>query len=293
MARSQLTGQQTSEWPVGDALEIAARYVGQVRGARTAAARLQAVASGAGLRALAEVMQSVPVVRASFSQTPAGDELRNWFHPTRRLPLDRAPVAVLPLPATHADYLRGRSKQALRTNLTRAAAAGLACAGADSPEEVWRSAHFIAARRGQRLEDVVLRRPRPGLVRRFSVAYDTAGDPVGLTETIVDDEWAGLAVLISSPGHADAQLVRYLLHAQTVGALIADGVSTLVVGGSMLLTSPGTRYFQRRTGFTPAWLRLTPRITDGTRRRTAPAPIPLTLADLVAAVPPATHQSRR
>ena len=285
MARAQLTGQHTSEWPGGDALEIAARYVADVRSTPTTAGRLRAAANRQGPRAVAQVLRSVPLVRAPFSQTAAGDELRNWFHPTRLLPLDRAPIAVLPLPASPAEYMRGRSKQALRTNLTRAADAGLVCDVATSPEEVWRSGQVIAARRGQRLEDIVLRRPRPGLVRRFTIAYDVAGDPVGLSETIVDREWAGLAVLLSSPGHADAQLIRYLLHAHTVGGLIADGVSALVVGGSMLLTSPGTRYFQRRTGFVPAWLRPTPRVTAGTRRRKAGAPVSLTLADLVEAVP--------
>lgn len=284
MARAQLNRQRTSEWPGGDALEIAARYVAQIRTAPSPAARLRAAATSEGPRALAQVLRSVPVVEAPFSQTAGGDELRNWFHPTRLLPLDRAPVAVLPLPGSCQEYLRGRSRQALRTNLTRATEAGLVCAGATSAEEVWSSAQLIAARRGQRVQDIVLRRPRPGLLRRFSIAYDLAGDPVGLSETIVDGEWAGLAVLLSSPGHTEAQLVRYLLHAYTVGDLIAAGVSTLVVGGSMLLTSEGTRYFQRRTGFVPVWLRPTPRVTAGTRRGRTHPPAPLTLADLVPAV---------
>jgi hypothetical protein len=288
MARPQLNRQQTSERPWEDDLEVAARYVAQVRTAPTAALRLRAAAAGEGPRAVARVLRAVPVVEAPFSRTAAGDELRNWFHPTRVLPLDRAPVAVLPLPATYAEYLRGRPKQALRTNLTRATEAGLTCAAAESPEEVWRSAQAIAARRGQRVEDIVLRRPAPGLVRRFSFAYDAAGDPVGLSETIIDGEWAGLAALVSSSGHPDAKLGRYLLHAHTINGLVAEGVSTLVVGGSMLLTSPGTRYFQRRTGFVPVWLRPTPRATAGTRRRRSQAPATLTLADLIPAVPAPT-----
>ncbi|MGZ4545963.1 MAG: hypothetical protein ACXVXT_11255 [Blastococcus sp.] len=285
MTRAQLTGQQTSEWPSGDALELAARYVTNVRQAPSPGARIRAFASREGARALTDVLRSVPVVSAPFSQAPAGEELRAWFKPTRALPVDRAPVAVLPLPATYADYLRGRPKQALRTNLTRAAGAGLTCVDGESPEEVWRSARFIADRRGQRLDDVVLRRPRAGLVRRFAVAYDAAGDPVGLTETIVDGTWAGLAVLVSSPSHTDAQLIRYVLHAHNAATLIGDGVSMLVVGGSMLLTTTGTRYFQRRTGFVPAWVRPTPSPAAVYHRRKAPDTTGLTLADLAAAIP--------
>jgi hypothetical protein len=290
MARRQLNLQRTSQPSGEDDLEIAARYVAQVRSAPTAALRLRSAAASDGPRAVARVLRSVPVLEAPFSRCAAGDELRNWFHPTRLLPLDRAPVAALPLPASYVEYVRGRSKQALRTNLTRATEAGLTCADAQSPEEVWRSAQVIAGRRGQPVEDVVLRRPRPGLVRQFSIAYDATGDPVGLSETITDGEWSGLAALLSCPGHADTKLVRYLLHAHTVNRLIAERVSTLVVGGSMLLTSPGTRYFQGRTGFVPVWLRPTPRATAGTRRRTTQAPAPLTLADLVPAVPAPTRQ---
>ncbi|HEV7212364.1 MAG TPA: hypothetical protein VGN47_11715 [Blastococcus sp.] len=285
MTRTELTGQQSSEWPGGEALERAARYVTGVRSAPSPAARIRALASREGVRALTDVLRTVPVVPAPFSQAPAGEELRAWFNPARVLPVDRAPVAVLPLPATYADYLRGRPRQALRTNLTRAAAAGLTCAAAESPEELWRSARFIADRRGQRLDDVVLRRPRPGLVRRFAVAYDPAGDPVGLTETVVDGAWAGLAVLVSTPAHAEAQLIRYVLHAHNASTLIADGVSMLVVGGSMLLSTTGTRYSQRRTGFVPAWVRPTPSPVAAPRRGKARESVSLTLADLAAAIP--------
>ena len=285
--RAQPGSEQLLAWPEDGALEIAARYVAQVRSAPSSAGRVRAAACGRGPRALAQVFRSVPVVPAPFSRTPAGDELRNWFGPTRFLPLDRLPGAVLPMPTSYAEYLRGRWKQALRTNLTRAAEAELASHAAPSAQEVWRSAQLIAADRGQRVEDIVLRRPRPGLVRRFTIAYDVAGDPAGLSETIVDGRWADQAVLLSSPSHAAAELVRYALHAHTVAGLIDDGVSTLVVGGSMLLTSPGTRYFQRRTGFVPAWLRPTPRVTAGTRHRRPRAAQALTLDDLVRAVPAA------
>ena len=57
---------------------------------------------------------------------------------------DRAPIAVLDLPGSPAEYLRGRSRQALRTNLKRAAASGITCAPVDSAEEVRRVADAIA-----------------------------------------------------------------------------------------------------------------------------------------------------
>jgi hypothetical protein len=245
----------TSEWPQGELLETAARYVAAVRHAPGRPAQLRAVAEREGPAALGALLRSLPVVDAPFSDDPAGDEIRQWFGPARLLPLDRVPVALLRLPATGAEYLRGRSRQAMRTNITRATQAGLSCAVVTSDEELRRSVHHIATRRGQDPKDVVLRRPRRGLIRHFSLAYDAAGDPVALSEFVVDGDWAGLAALVSGHGHDDAQAARYLLHAHTMGRVLDEGASTVVVGGSMLLTSAGTRYFQRRTGFQPVWLR--------------------------------------
>jgi len=270
------------EW--ADALERAAAWVAELRSAESTAARLRALTSRKALGDLRTLARRLPRVEAAFSDSPAGAELRNWFGPGRVLPLDRAPVALLRLPATAAEYLRGRPKQALRTNLTRAREAGLRCAPAASAEQVWDCVHRIAARRGQTAEHVVLRRPRPGLVRDFAIAWDAAGEPVALVETIVDREWAGLAVLVSAHGHPDALLARYLLLAHAVEALIERQVRVLVVGGSMLLTEPGVRYFQRRTGFVPVWLRPTRAGAPVARHERLAGPPTLGLEDLLSAV---------
>jgi hypothetical protein len=105
----------------------------------------------------------------------------------------------------------------------------------------------------------------PGPDRLFSAAYDAAGDPVAVSHTVVDGTWAGLILMVTAVEHAQAALVRYALHAHLTGRLIDRGASTLTVGGSMLLTSAGTRYFQRRTGFTPVHLR--PEKSPNRRRR--------------------------
>jgi hypothetical protein len=245
---------QTSAWTCEAALETAAAYVAAVRTAPDAAARRRALGAGAGLVALADVFRALPLVDAPFSAGPAGDELRSWFGPARVSPLSRAPVALLRLPATRAEYLRGRSRQALRTNVTRATAAGVTCAELTDPAELRRVVEHVA--RGRHQDPATMVRPRPAAVRpRWSAAYDGAGDPVALSETVVDGAWAGLATLVTVHGEADGQLVRYLLHTATVGGLIDAGVRHLTVSGSMLLSAPGTRYFQRRTGYEPVWLR--------------------------------------
>lgn len=284
MARTAQVDGMTDAPQLDAALDAVAGWVAELRSAGTTTARLRVLARRDRLAALRTLHRELPRVAAPFSDAPAGAELRNWFGPGRSLPLDRAPVALLRLPATEAEYLRGRPKQALRTNLTRAREAGLRCAPAESAEQVWECVRSIAARRGQTPEHVVLRRPREGLVRHFAIAWDAADEPVALTETIVDGRWAGLAALVSAHGHQDALLARYLLHAHTVRTLVEQQVEALVVGGSMLLTEPGVRYFQRRTGFVPVWLQ--PAATTVPVARRVPlrdAPV-LALEDLLAAV---------
>lgn len=248
----------SSEWPCGTTLETAARYVASVRQAPSRAARLRAMRSREGLLALGSLPRQLPVVPAPFSGDACGQELRSWFRPDRRLPLDRAPVAVLALPSSNAEYLSGRPRQALRTNIKRATDAGVRCARVDDRQEVDRAVAHLAARRGQSADRMVSAQPRPGLRREFHIAYDSTGDPLALGEAIVDRTMAGVAVMVSATDHPDGPNTRYLLHADIVGGLIDRGVHTLTVGGSMLLTSAGTRYFQRRTGFIPARLRVLP-----------------------------------
>ena len=263
---------RSSGWDCGEALEAAARYVQTVREAPTAAARARAAASRDGVAAVRTVLRQLPDHPLAFSDEPAGRELRAWFRPDRRLPFNRAPVAVLELPDSPGEYLRGRSRQALRTNLTRAAAEGLRCAPVEDAGELHRIADAIAVRRTTTPDTLVRPGQLPARDRLWSAAFDASGDPVAMCQVVVDDDRAGLVLMVTAVGHASAPLVRYALHAHLAGRLVDRGVSTLAVGGSMLLTSTGTRYFQQRTGFTPVHLRAGPATTHrpgpaGARRR--------------------------
>ena len=258
----------SSDWPCEQAMERAVEYVAAVRGATGAGARLRAAASRPGVRAVLSLLTELPVVEAPLSTTASGEELRSWFRPDRRLPFDRVPVALLRLPATQEEYLRGRPRQALRTNINRARQAGLSSAVVPVGPELRRSVEHVARLRGQDPATLVRTEGREHLDRQFVVVHDAAGDPVALSEALVDGDWAGLGALVIALGHTDNQVMRYLLHAGTVAGLIAQGVGALTVAGSMLFTSPGTRYFQRRTGFQPVWLR--PVV-----RREAPAAVPV------------------
>ena len=269
MARSRTT-RRTSDWVCDEALETAARYVAAVRapdGGR------RALLSRPGAAAVLEVLRSVPVERADFSAGPVGSELRGCFGAGPSSLFSRVPVAVLRVPETHAEYLRGRPRQALRTNVNRATALGFRCALVEDPAELDAVVAAIAARRHQDRETMTRAAVAPGVPRRLIVTRDAAGEPVAISETLVDGRWAGLATLVTVPSDEatglDGQVLRYLLHSETVRDLIGQGVQRVVVSGSMLLSSAGTRYFQRRTGYEPVWLR----------------PVPVTAAPPAPAVP--------
>lgn len=237
-------------------VDAAADHLAPVRDASGPVARVRAAATTDGARTLARLLASLPVETAPFSRSPAGEELRRWFRSDRRLPVDRAPVALLDLPPTHRAHLQGRSRQALRTNLTRAAGAGLKAVAVGSAAEWAEATEHIAAQRGTTASALVPLRWSGDVGPRCWVAYDDHGTPIGISQTVRDGSWAGLATLVTAPGHPHAQTVRYLVHSHAVEELIDLQVAHLVVGGSILLTTSGTRYFQRRNGYRPVWLQI-------------------------------------
>jgi hypothetical protein len=250
---------RTSDWPEDAAVEAGAQWATAVHRAPGLVAKARAglgtAEARAGLAATTRVLRTLPVVQLPLSREPAGTELRRWFGGDARVAVwDRGPVAVLRLPATTAEYLSGRPRQALRTNLTRARKAGLACTPVTDAERE-DTVDVVARLRHQDPAAMVVE--RPGDVRtRVLVARTAEGEAVGLAEFVVDTEVAGLATLVTAPGNPAGAALRSLLHLAVVEHLLAGDVRLLVVAGSMLLTPAGTRYHQRRTGFVPARVRL-------------------------------------
>ncbi|SDO98960.1 hypothetical protein SAMN05660199_02941 [Klenkia soli] len=252
---------RTSDWPADAAVEAAAAWASAVHRApgpwaavRTAVGSAQA---RAGLRATLTVLRGLPSSTIPVGPGPAGTEIARWFGGSARIsPWARAPVAVLDLPATTAEYLSGRPRQAMRTNITRARAAGLTC----TPvlDEAGRRAVVgdVARMRAQDPAAMVLEQGIEEVRSHMLVARTEQGEAVGLAEVVVDGPVAGLATLVTAPGNPAGAALRYLLHLAVVEHVLERQVRVLVVSGSMLLTPAGTRYFQRRTGFVPARVRL-------------------------------------
>ncbi|MGU3436433.1 hypothetical protein ACNHUS_25885 [Actinomycetes bacterium M1A6_2h] len=238
-------------------MDASCRYVRGIAAAPDSRARLLRAASLSGLRLTVSELRAMPTLTAAFTDSASGQELRSWFQdPAWRLPINSIAVSVLTLPATVDDYTRGRHRQAMRTNVRRSRNAGVVCGEIMERAERDRCVrHVLDARRtdpARLLADPT----RPGLRRLITAAYDPAGDPLAYSEVVIDGPWAGVGVFVTSLSGQLSRDARYHLHAHNVSALIGRGVGHLAVGGSALLASPGTRYFQARTGFEPVRLRL-------------------------------------
>jgi hypothetical protein len=179
-------------------------------------------------------------LRAYFSERALGLFPRNQFC-----------QGVLMLPRDHDAYLRGRSRQALRTNLRHAASAGISCEEiTDTMRALDHVLDIVDHRDGSVTEDLVnawcgvVAEPELTLI----VARDAHGRPLAIAGVIVDD-MVCLVRFAVARDHA----ARWGLHDHLVQALIAGGVSYLVTGGGgpfgALGFEPNVQYYQHLLGY--------------------------------------------
>lgn len=165
------------------------------------------------------------------------------------VPRDLA-VSVLPLPETPEDYLRGRSKQALRTNSRRAREQGVTCRAVDPLESVARLEEVVP----DRWYDDIVPGARADLAAGLCTGWIAEAQD-GTTEVLALTSAAGplarLDLMLSAPDRdSDA---RYLLSAHVITELAATGSRLLAVDGALTLP-PGLRHFQHLLGFGQATL---------------------------------------
>ena len=204
----------------------------------------------AGVVASATLLARLPRTSVALTDSASGRAIR--AHLTERrygIPRYRIAQGVLPIPESIDAYLRGRHRQAVRTNLGHARALGIRCVPLTD----------VSQRRAYApLVDPDLTDPwkREQLLTRSEaccwIALDADEQPVGLAVVSIDDE---AAILWSLTGRDSP--ARWLLHTQIVDTLATAGVRQLVVNARMApLLPPGIQYFQRLLGYRVAHVRL-------------------------------------
>jgi hypothetical protein len=187
------------------------------------------------LAALAALLIRTPRAYVVLSGSSAGQALEDYFNQRSLgvLPVTRFCRGVLLLPRDHADYLRGRRRQALRTNLRRAAAAGIWCEIVSDPGRAFDDISDVWRRQWGSLPEAEfelrLNELRESVARSevtIAVARDARGRPLAMTAALIDE-----TVCLIKHAVATSHDARWALHDHIVRLLIARRVRYLLADG--------------------------------------------------------------
>jgi hypothetical protein len=189
--------------------------------------------------ALARYERRLPVTDLRLTASPSGRMIAEHFAiRDGDAFLYRAAQGVLALPGDFAAYMRGRHRQAVRTNVGRARRAGLTAFG--TAVDCWYPG----------LDDTRRAAITPGPVERW-VVLDAAGSIAAEAILSVDD---AVALLHGSVSFApDA---RWLIHTAIVERLCGNAEVLLTNSPDAYFLGPGHQHFQRLLGYRISRLRI-------------------------------------
>jgi hypothetical protein len=226
---------------------------GFIRSGKLGAFLIAAVRRPHRIIALLGLLHGTTSESVALSDSRSGQILRDYF--SRRslgvLPVTRFCRGVLVLPRDHAEYLRGRRRQALRTNLRRATEAGIRCelirdrSGTTEELVLLMSERRLAPDRfGAGALRAMVERPELTLI----VARAATGRPLAVAAALIDD-----AVCLLEFAIANDHGARWILHDYLVRTLIERRVSYLVAHGGgpfgALGFSPAVQHYQHLLGY--------------------------------------------
>ncbi len=193
----------------------------------------------AGSLTLARYRRTLPRVDVRLTPSPVGQMIGQHFaiRSDGRLRY-RDAQGVLRLPADFSEYLRGRHRQAVRTNVGHARRAGLRAEVEFVPD--WTPG----------TDDSRLAFITPGPVERWNL-LTAEGTIVAQAILSVDEEVALLQGMMSLVPHG-----RWLLHTAMVERLCGSCEVLLINCDDAYLMPTGVQYFQRLLGYDIARLRV-------------------------------------
>lgn len=210
------------------------------------------------LRDAVETRRNVPVVPIRVCPEAQGtDFLRCVSYGWGPWRAPRPVLSVLRLDADLPSYLRGRRKQALRTNLRSGTTRGLTSEGfVGSADALVVIRDVLSSRDAQ--ADREQRQPewylRHGSDRRF-VVRDADGTGLAFAAVATMDGQAYLRTLLSASLRDEASDARYTVHTAVVSGLIDQSYARLWADGPLTIPA-GVQYFQRLLGYVCARPRL-------------------------------------
>jgi len=175
----------------------------------------------------------------------------------RAISSGRRAQAVLELPTIEEDYLAGRRKQALRTNLRHARDLGVTSDRIPTYDAWYEAASVILRARHDGPEMArEIDKPGPGQQVGYYVAREADGTPLAFARVALFGQFAVLFTMLS---HHDrrpsASWARYQLHTYLALDLGCSGVKHLLLGSALRETA-GNQYFQHLLGYRARNLRV-------------------------------------
>lgn len=210
------------------------------------------------LPATVRFVRSLPVVDVRLSSDRQGQAIRHHLGRRRPgLPVGRLGAAVLELPPTLPEYLRGKRRQALRTNVSRARELGVTARRLDDEPERRHALTEVFASRGTREPGRLAAVVEHALGRSDEVhaAFVADGRCLAFAGAAFDVEWTHVTQFYAVRDDEAAPYARYLLHLHLVEGCLSRGVRAMCFE-SALTISPGLQHLQRLLGFEPVRLRL-------------------------------------
>jgi hypothetical protein len=158
--------------------------------------------------------------------------------------------AVIQTSVREHEYLAGRHRQAVRTNIRRARELGITATRLGGYDEfVAASAPVYRSRSGGDAVLAATRKPSPSdEFAWYSASTVTHKVPIAVAAVALFGDFAVLAVMVGNQDYARIGYARYLLHTFVLGDLATQGIRHLIVG-SVLRESDGNQYFQRLLGY--------------------------------------------
>jgi hypothetical protein len=244
------------------------------------------------LVALIALLLRTPREYVPLSASCTGQALDRYFN-QRRLGILRNCFCrgVLLLPADHEDYLRGRHRQAVRTNLRRAATAGILCEVVSDTRRAVDDARDALRRQPRRMTDADLH-AWTGCVRALverpdvtlMVARDRHGQTLAIAAAIIDDTVCLIMDAVSTCHEA-----RWALHDYLVRILVARRVKYLLAEGGGVLGALGStrniQHYQHLLGYELRHM-IPARPCRATRRRRRLASLAAVVASAALILPP-------
>lgn len=206
--------------------------------ARTAKGAIQMRASLAAL----------PKVTIHLSDQQAGRELNAYLRTKIIGVRTQRAVSLLQLPDVPADYLKGRYRERLRTNISKANSLSVRCGPIDSVDFEQLAGGAYRAGANIKYLDLLLAEPITPAMEHW-VGFDADAQPIAFARIQIDGQAAWLKCMVAIAADPRS-VIRYKLSADMFMSFTERGVR-YVIAGSIIDLADGLAHFQHLLGFRP------------------------------------------